>query len=331
MDSSIVGYRIKELRIKRNMTQTELADALSVAGSTISNWEKGRRLPSISDLKRIAAFFSVSLSVFEVDTRDIDAGQPRSKGLFDHNQIIDFRPVGLRTSKTDTAVLVSGAVLLAVVPFMTEVPSYVFLFTGLLAFGWTVFSIVSRRSAVARTTSKRIQIPMTYKIVYVRKSEPSVVARRLRTLQTGVVMIALSILIYALAFLRFRDVSSLGLDMTLSAYALIAIVTASLRRHAGSRSGITQPKIDYHESLALMNHRAVLVAFITDGVGLLLLSGLHVWLRITPSWSVLSALMMILAASNLVLSYRYHAAFNDTASDLQLCSVDKNNSVTPLF
>jgi hypothetical protein len=75
----------------------------------------------------------------------------------------------------------------------------------------------------------------------------------------------------------------------------------------------------------------VLVAFITDGVGLLLLSGLHVWLRITPSWSVLSALMMILAASNLVLSYRYHAAFNDTASDLQLCSVDKNNSVTPLF
>ena len=35
------GKRIRELRIKRNLTQQQLADKIIVARKTVSNWEAG--------------------------------------------------------------------------------------------------------------------------------------------------------------------------------------------------------------------------------------------------------------------------------------------------
>lgn len=53
--------KLQELRRRRGLTQEELAEALYVSRTAISKWESGRGYPSIDSLKRIAAFFSVSL------------------------------------------------------------------------------------------------------------------------------------------------------------------------------------------------------------------------------------------------------------------------------
>lgn len=53
--------RLKLLRKENNMTQSALAKELAYGSTAISNYESGHNQPSIADLKKIAAIFSVSM------------------------------------------------------------------------------------------------------------------------------------------------------------------------------------------------------------------------------------------------------------------------------
>lgn len=52
--------KMKELRIKRSLTQKELAEVLDVTSDYISQIERGR-LPGIKTAKRIASFFNTTI------------------------------------------------------------------------------------------------------------------------------------------------------------------------------------------------------------------------------------------------------------------------------
>ena len=52
--------RLKELRIEKGLTQTQLAKELRVNQRTISNWEVGERQPDLDPLEVIAKYFNVS-------------------------------------------------------------------------------------------------------------------------------------------------------------------------------------------------------------------------------------------------------------------------------
>ena len=51
MDHYVTGNTIKQLREKRNLTQTQLADKIGVSSKTISKWETARGLPDITLLE----------------------------------------------------------------------------------------------------------------------------------------------------------------------------------------------------------------------------------------------------------------------------------------
>ena len=59
LDLNLIGSRIKELRIKRGLTQTEFAKILSVSFQAVSNWERGIAPPDIENLVSIASYFGV--------------------------------------------------------------------------------------------------------------------------------------------------------------------------------------------------------------------------------------------------------------------------------
>ncbi len=82
MNQYLTGTVIKELRSKRSMTQTELAERLCVSDKTISKWETGKGYPDITLLEPIAEIFSVSvtelLSGSAVKNSNVSANMLRS-------------------------------------------------------------------------------------------------------------------------------------------------------------------------------------------------------------------------------------------------------------
>ena len=61
MDQEKVGNFIKEIRIKNNLTQKELAEKLGVTFQAVSKWENGKNIPDISLLKEISRLFDVNI------------------------------------------------------------------------------------------------------------------------------------------------------------------------------------------------------------------------------------------------------------------------------
>ena len=53
--------RLKQLRIKKNIKQQDLAKALNITKQSVSNWENGKRLPNIEVLIQLADFYNCSL------------------------------------------------------------------------------------------------------------------------------------------------------------------------------------------------------------------------------------------------------------------------------
>ena len=83
-----MGTKIKDLREKAGMTQTELADKLGLSKSVISAYEKGIRNPSFKVLPLLAQTFNVTeLYFFEkgewknqpitIDISDLNTEQQR--------------------------------------------------------------------------------------------------------------------------------------------------------------------------------------------------------------------------------------------------------------
>ena len=59
IDLHLVGNRIRELRQKNGLTQSEFAEILSVSFQAVSNWERGITPPDIENLMRMASYFGV--------------------------------------------------------------------------------------------------------------------------------------------------------------------------------------------------------------------------------------------------------------------------------
>ncbi len=62
--SSNIGSKIKELRERSGMTQTDLAEKIGVSKSMVSAYEKGIRNPSFKVLYQLCDIFQVPESLF---------------------------------------------------------------------------------------------------------------------------------------------------------------------------------------------------------------------------------------------------------------------------
>ncbi|MBO5374120.1 MAG: phosphoglucosamine mutase [Clostridia bacterium] len=56
----IIGQKIEQLRVSKNISQEQLAEALDVSRQTISKWETGQALPKISKILQLSEIFGVS-------------------------------------------------------------------------------------------------------------------------------------------------------------------------------------------------------------------------------------------------------------------------------
>lgn len=56
-----IGCNIKRLRMSRNITQEQLAEAMNVTCAAVSKWERGETFPDITLLQPLAYYFEVSI------------------------------------------------------------------------------------------------------------------------------------------------------------------------------------------------------------------------------------------------------------------------------
>lgn len=53
--------KLKELRLKANLTQNEIAEKLNISQPSYQQWESGRRKPTLTTLEMFSDFFGVSI------------------------------------------------------------------------------------------------------------------------------------------------------------------------------------------------------------------------------------------------------------------------------
>lgn len=58
---SVIGTRIKELRLNKKVTQKEIAEGIGVSSVSIQRFEYGSVRPSLDTLIALADYFDVSL------------------------------------------------------------------------------------------------------------------------------------------------------------------------------------------------------------------------------------------------------------------------------
>ena len=92
----LFSERLRELRQKKGLSQSQLADALNISKSAISMYELGKREPDLETLEGIADFFNVDInyligkdgSMYYLDPEAAEIAQevqqrPELKILFD--------------------------------------------------------------------------------------------------------------------------------------------------------------------------------------------------------------------------------------------------------
>ena len=68
-----IGEKIKSLRQSKDLNQSGLGELLNVSSQAVSNWERGKGYPDISNVIQISELFQVSLDILIKEDIDFKA------------------------------------------------------------------------------------------------------------------------------------------------------------------------------------------------------------------------------------------------------------------
>jgi transcriptional regulator with XRE-family HTH domain len=63
-----MAYVLRDLRARAGLSQKQLAAELGIASRTVLRWEAGDQTPTLTDLRRLAARFGISVAQLIGDT-----------------------------------------------------------------------------------------------------------------------------------------------------------------------------------------------------------------------------------------------------------------------
>ena len=112
-----LGQRIKALRLKRGLSQTELAQSVGVTPSTISQVESNLIYPSLPALFKMAEILAVEGHSFF-----LDQGKEKHRVIFTRQEATDLRMTGMPEFSIQTKRLTPVDLEAKVEPFLIEIP-----------------------------------------------------------------------------------------------------------------------------------------------------------------------------------------------------------------
>lgn len=90
-----VSYKIKNERLKKKMTQENLAEKIFVSRQTISSWENGHSLPSYENFVLLSKIFNMPIDHFYVEHNSEEGVMIPSEIRKQKNESSDLWNVGL--------------------------------------------------------------------------------------------------------------------------------------------------------------------------------------------------------------------------------------------
>lgn len=77
--AAVFGKRLAKLRKERQMSQTELGEAIGMSRSAIAYYESWARNPTLDAVEKVAEFFEVSPSYLLIEDEQKDIKKPKTK------------------------------------------------------------------------------------------------------------------------------------------------------------------------------------------------------------------------------------------------------------
>ena len=103
-----IGEKIRTLRCSKELTQAELAAALSVSAQTVSKWEHHRSAPDVSVLPALARYFGITMDeLFDYRLDALSYKDRFVRFLFD-NGILQFGTFTLKSGRVSPYLVRSG-------------------------------------------------------------------------------------------------------------------------------------------------------------------------------------------------------------------------------
>lgn len=76
-----IGEKIRTLRQRAGLSQSQLADALTVSRAAVAKWENENGTPDIENLKTLAAYFACDVDVLINEAKELEEPKPQPNGV----------------------------------------------------------------------------------------------------------------------------------------------------------------------------------------------------------------------------------------------------------
>jgi len=324
-----IGTKIKKLRMTKGLNQTELANALSVSNSTISNWENGHRLPSIEELHRVATFFNASLGYFD------PTNKTNNDSLTDDQapkQQIEYVKIGYVVNKSILILFIVSIIVFViayVMPDYLEFPVFALGASGLTGIAFHhVMHVINNRNM----NTKTLVIPLEDDICYAHVFADEKMGKIEKiSCPLHLFLLILSLVVYGLFVFSISRVDSIVFDIFASFYAVIGITVSAFRYLIVHKKKVFSKRIPYHEANKNLKYVSFPIGFYIDAVmfGLLVLTAIiHKGDLMNDSQMLL---FLTIASFYVMISYLVFIGYGYHIGMYEICAVDKEGNKKPLL
>jgi transcriptional regulator with XRE-family HTH domain len=329
MTYNTIGDKIKSLRIQNNLTQRDLADKLSVSVSTISHWENGRRLPSITDLQRLGVHFDVNLSVFELEqTMNIPVSESGTASI--RTQSINIRPLESSLHPLFYLLFILSVITQASALFFEKPLNLVMLILGIALSAIPVTALLLSNAFVQ--SKRSLTLPITNHLMFehtLQQDSIDLFHKLLRYCSHAGMLITLISYSLLTHLLRIHDYTVLSLFVAI--FALLVLVLHYLRSRTFCKNPVFERKIDYYHAPFIRKHPLINLSCLVEYASLVLFGfAVNVFLDVLDV-PILAVLSIVLLALNVLVSFSILIIWQAYIRRFLLIAIDEKGNKFPLF
>jgi transcriptional regulator with XRE-family HTH domain len=327
LEHNTIGYKIRELRTSNNIKQRVLANKLNVTISTVSNWETGRRTPSIDDLRKIARIFDVKLGYFDIDM-DTSRAAPVTEQDSNLTQSIEFKTYDLYWNHAEFAAIIISALLFIFGFAVFSRFALYFYGAGTFLSVGLIVNLVNKLISVKRQNTRKVILPLEYEVVYIHRYEEKLAHRIKRALSiTSSASIFTNGFVFLWVASIFGQLSNELIDITVSLYAFIVIIAAYYRFRIIDNKDTLKKRLNYYSVSSNFQATSLISCLFLNVIALLIISYSFYFLEVAFDFNFMFYLIMVLSTLNVVASYIVFVGYHHFIARYSLYSIDSENKI----